>query len=128
MKDGDAKRVKRVLILMSDTGGGHRASAEVFRVSCLPHMFRKSILPDRALGEFSPSKGWSPRSDSMYLRRMLKGQVKDALVLFISLMVLNRGFVLGGDVWEFLFPFHRVFSTLPPPSKSLSYESFFGVT
>lgn len=29
MKDEDPERVKRVLILMSDTGGGHRASAQV---------------------------------------------------------------------------------------------------
>lgn len=29
MKDKDPEKVKRVLILMSDTGGGHRASAQV---------------------------------------------------------------------------------------------------
>lgn len=29
LRDGDIGRYRRVLILMSDTGGGHRASAEV---------------------------------------------------------------------------------------------------
>jgi len=33
LKSGEGKKVKKVLILMSDTGGGHRASAEAIRAA-----------------------------------------------------------------------------------------------